>query len=421
MAPVCKKARSVKGKMKDNYNKGFLTGVLVTLGIVLGAVLVYFVFFHDLLKNNSGNDQSGLGVDSYDTFIEKENTIIDIVKEKYYEDVDDQTLYDGAYNGIISSIGDPYASYYSGRDYATISEAYSGEYVGIGVYVFEEKETHEVQVVSVIKGGPAERAGVLAGDIIVEIDGRDITGMDLDQAVSFVKGKVGSKVVITVKREGEKIEFSMNREKIEPQQLAYQMIDGNVGYIYVASFYNHIPDQFKAAIADMESQGMEKLIVDLRDNPGGLYDVAVKMVDIFIDRDLVVAYTEDSKGKQEMSYTNDTDTFDKPTVILINGNTASASELFTQTLREYGKATVIGTRSYGKGVFQGLYSAGNDGSVVKVTSGRYYSPNGVCIDKVGIEPDITVEYVAPDMTRTDLELKDDNQIKAALDYLAKGD
>jgi carboxyl-terminal processing protease len=167
----------------------------------------------------------------------------------------------------------------------------------------------------------------------------------------------------------------------------------------------------------MESQGMEKLIVDLRDDPGGLYDVAVDMVDIFLDRDLEVAYVEDNTGKKQWSYTNDLDTFDKPVVILINGNSASASELFTQTLREYNKATVIGTKSYGKGVYQNLYPLSVDGAVIKITGGRYFSPKGFCVDGVGIEPDITVEYVKIDPTITDPELTDDNQIKAAVDFL----
>ena len=407
--------------MKDNYNKGFLTGMLVTLGIVLGAVLVYFVFFHDVLKNYSGKNNetsvSKTGDEDYDTFINKENAIIKIINEKFYKDVDAEKMYRGAYDGIVASIGDPYACYYSQEEYKSMTETTNGEYVGIGCYVAVQKDSTDIQVLSVIKGGPAEKAGLLPDDILLKVDGTEISGSNLDYALSLIKGPVGSAVVVTIKRENELIDLHMTREKIEQPLTHYELIDGKIGYIYVASFYKHVPEQFKAALKDMESQGMEKLIVDLRDDPGGLYDVAVDMVDVFLDRDLEVAYVEDNTGKKQWSYTNDLDTFDKPVVILINGNSASASELFTQTLREYGKVTVMGTKSYGKGVYQNLYPLSVDGAVIKITGGRYFSPKGFCVDGVGIEPDITVEYVKINPTITDPELTDDNQIKAAVDFL----
>ncbi len=409
--------------MKDNYNKGFLTGMLVTLGIVLGAVLVYFVFFHDVLKNssNTGNQSSvsATGDENYDTFINTENAIMKIVNESFYKDVEAETMYRGAYSGILASLEDPYACYYSKEEYQAMTETTNGEYVGIGCYVAVQKDSNDITIVSVIKGSPAEKAGMLAGDILVKVEDTYVNGTNMDYALSLIKGPVGTKVAVTVKRDDDLIELPMTRDKIEVQMTYYDMIDGNIGYIYVSSFYKPVPEQFKAALKDLESQGMEKLIVDLRDDPGGLYDVAVEMVDIFLDRDLEVAYVEDNTGKKQWSYTNDLDTFDKPVVILINGNSASASELFTQTLREYNKATVMGTKSYGKGVYQNLYPLSVNGAVIKITGGRYFSPKGVCVDGVGIEPDITVEYVKIDSSITDPELTDDNQIKAAEDFLNK--
>ncbi len=409
--------------MKDNYNKGFLTGMLVTLGIVLGAVLVYFVFFHDVLKNssNTGNQSSvsATGDENYDTFINTENAIMKIVNENFYKDVEAEMMYRGAYSGILASLEDPYACYYSKEEYQAMTETTNGEYVGIGCYVAVQKDSNDITIVSVIKGSPAEKAGMLAGDILVKVEDTYVNGTNMDYALSLIKGPVGTKVAVTVKRDDDLIELPMTRDKIEVQMTYYDMIDGNIGYIYVSSFYKPVPEQFKAALKDLESQGMEKLIVDLRDDPGGLYDVAVEMVDIFIDRDLEVAYVEDNTGKKQWSYTNELDTFDKPVVILINGNSASASELFTQTLREYNKATVMGTKSYGKGVYQNLYPLSVNGAVIKITGGRYFSPKGVCVDGVGIEPDITVEYVKIDSSITDPELTDDNQIKAAVDFLNK--
>ena len=413
--------------METSFNKGFLMGVFLTLGVVLGSVLIYFFFFHDALQNstpapNYSYEINGYGMsdeekEKYGTFLKTQNTILATIKDKFYEKVDNEEIYHGAYDGMLAALNDPYSCYYSKDEYAAITQTTDGEYVGIGCYVGQHKETKEIMILSVIEGGPAEKAGLLAEDIMVAVDGRDITGMDIDYAITFVKGKAGTKVVITVKRGEETLDFAMVREKIEPKTVTYEMLSGKVGYIYMGSFYKHSAEQFKAALAELESEGMEKLIVDLRDDPGGLYDIAVDMVDIFIGENQLVAYVEDNDGKQEKSYTKDPDTFDKPVVILINGNSASASELFTQAMRDYGKATVIGTTSFGKGVYQNLYPVSNSGDFVKLTGGRYFSPKGICIHGVGIEPDITVEYEVLEDIETDSKREQDSQIRAALEFL----
>ena len=410
--------------MNEGYVKGFISGILITLVIAAISVFAYFFFFNNGLKGSDPSTTTGTydtskDGDEYTEFLNKQKSIYNIIKDHYYEDVEDSKVYRGAYDGMLSALDDPYTCYYSKEEYEAITETTNGEYVGIGCYVTQPVDSKDIKVVSVIKGSPAEKGGLHSDDIIIAVDGKDVTGLDLDYAVSMVKGLAGTKVVITVRRGTEVLDLEMTRQKIEPETVSGEMIGENVGYIYVASFYGHTPDQFKKALAELEEQGMEKLIVDLRDDPGGLYDSAIKMLDIFLDRGLLAAYLEDNSGKQEKSFTRDPDTFDKPVVILINGNSASASELFTQTMRDYEKATIIGTKSYGKGVYQDLYPVTDDGSAVKITGGRYFSPKGVCIHGVGIEPDITVEYVEPDENKTELELLDDNQIKAAFDYLSK--
>ena len=409
--------------MDDKYVKGFLHGIILTISIIAASVLVYFVFFNDALKNSSKPDSSTTASNNdgvlkedgdYNSFSIKQQNIIKIINEKYYQDVDEGVLYRGAIDGMMAALDDPYSCYYSKDELDTITQTTVGEYVGIGCYVAILKEESGIRVISVIEGSPAEKAGMLANDIITAVDGTDISNFDIDYALSLVKGKAGTKVVITVKRENETLELTMTREKIEPKTIAYEMLDNNVGYIYVASFYGHTAEQFKKALADLESQGMEKLIVDLRDDPGGLYDSAIDMLDIFLGKDLLAAYIENTDGTKEHSYTKDEDEFTKPVVILINGNSASASELFTQTMREYGKVTIIGTKSFGKGVYQNIYPVSSDGSAVKVTGGRYFSPNGVCIHGVGIEPDIIVEYIEPGEDADSWE--DDNQIVAAMEF-----
>ena len=414
--------------MKDNYNKGFLTGVGVTLGIILAIIVVYFLFFNDFIKKmypdqnnysseNNPNNYTGEEKEKYDSFITKQNNIISIIQDKYYEQKDLDTLYWGACNGLVSVLEDPYSAYYTKEDYEALTQTTDGEYVGIGCYVAQQVDSDDFVVVSVIEGGPAEKAGMLPSDVIIKIDGTDVRGKDFNSALAMVRGRAGTKVVVTVKRGQDEIDLSMQREKVEQKTISYEMLEGNVGYIRVESFYKNTTQQFDAALKDLESKGMEKLIMDLRDNPGGLFDVVVDMLDIFLDKDLLVAYIDDKAGNQTKSFTSTEESFSKPMVILINGNSASGSELFTQTMKDYEKAVVMGTKSFGKGIYQDLYHVGSDGSAIKLTCGRYYSPKGVCIHGVGIEPDITLEYVAPENGVAYENKEDDNQIKAAMDYL----
>ena len=404
--------------MSDGYIKGLITGILAAMGITLLSVLIYFAFFYEMLKDNdsfpSYRDENM--TDEYRQFLEKEETIMGVIRSRFYEKVDDETMYRGAYDGIMASLNDPYSCYYSQSEFESINQTTDGEYVGIGCYVSQNKDTKEIVVLSVIEGSPSEEAGMMSEDIILAVDGEDMVGYDLDQAVAFIKGKVGTSVVVKVKRGTEVLELSMVRRRIEQKTVDYKMLEDNVGYIRTASFYKVTLKEFKEAMKSLEAQGMEKLIIDLRDNPGGLFDITIEMLDIFLGSDMLAAYIEDSSGNQEKSYTIDDDEFSKPIVIMINEHSASASELFTQTMRDYGKATVLGTKSFGKGIYQNLYQVGNDGSAVKITGGRYFSPKGVCVHGVGIEPDIVIEPEKNGESGTS-DKEEDNQIRAALDFL----
>jgi len=407
---------------EDRFLKGFLLGMFVVLFIVLLSVLLYLGLFHGRGDDTIYYaDESSLDEDKneYNEFVAKQNQILNAVDRNYYEEADKNDMYEGAYRGMLDALEDPYTCYFSAEEMKSIMQNTGGEYVGIGCTVGQNKDTNEIVVLSVIDNSPADKSGMKPNDIIIAVDGQDVTGMDLDYAMTFIKGEEGAPVTITVKRDNTKLDLNMVRAKVEYITTSYRMLEDGIGYIYIANFYKHTDEQIKAALADMEGQGMQKLIIDLRENPGGLYDVAVSVLDIMLKEKLLVVYTMDKNGNKRSSYTENPDSFEKPLVILINENSASASELFTQTMRDYGKATVIGTTSYGKGVYQDMLYLGNDGSGMKITGGRYYSPKDICIDGVGIVPDIEVELNEELVSESILKREDDNQLQAAIDYLKK--
>ena len=404
----------------NKFVKGLITGVLVALA---SAVILIF-FMRDYLFNGNQNNRSNTSSSqsdekSYEVFKGKLDNILWIIKKDFYEDVDPEVLYEGALDGMMAALNDPYSCYYNPGEAKQVFQATDGSYVGIGCYIGQTKDTNEILVVSVMEDSPADKAGLKPEDIIIAVDGTDITGFDLDYAMTLVRGAEGTSVVITVKRGDEKIDLPMTRAKIEQKTVSYRMLEDGIGYIYVSAFYKNTTVETRSAIEDLEKQGMTKLIIDLRENPGGLFDTAVSMLDIFLEKGLLVAYTDSKQGDEVKSYTKNEDTFDKPVVVMINGNSASASELFTQTMRDYEKITVIGTRSYGKGVYQTLWPVGTDNSYIKYTGGRYYSPKGVCIHGVGIEPDIVVELEEGLEKESVLKRTKDNQLDAAIEYLKK--
>ena len=360
----------------EDFLKGMLTGVCLMFGSVMIALLIYFLLFKKSGYENFENGAlagSGAKTETFDAFVDKEKFILNIINKNYYKDKDVSEIYDDVYHKLLESLDDPYSYYYSEDDFKKVTNKYEGEFIGMGCVMALLEDPSEIICVSVYEDSPAEKAGMQPGDIFVSVNGTDITGMDWDSARALFEGEEGTPLTVTVKRDGEKVELNMILSKVELNTVISRMVDetGKIGYIYCASFNGHTGDQFKEALDDLEKQGMEKLIIDLRENPGGTYDAAVSMLDRMIEKDKLLVYSEDRSGNKSESYAQDDLKFEKPTVILINGNSASASELFTQTMRDYEKATIIGTRSFGKGIYQGMYSLG-DGSGLRLTNGRYF-------------------------------------------------
>lgn len=379
--------------MKDHsFFKGALAGALVVL--LAGGVVSCSVF-------KSEENQK----------MELLNSLID---RYYIGDVDETDLSEGVYKGYIEGLGDPYSVYYDEEETKQMSESLSGEFGGVGALMSQDRETGVITVLQVYDGSPAQEAGMRDGDTLYKVEGEEVTGEDLSDVVSKVKGEKGTQVTITVLRAdtGEEEELTITRDTIEAQTVSHEMKENNVGYIRITEFDTVTYEQYKEALEDLGDQGMERLIVDLRSNPGGNLDTVCDILDLMLPEGLIV-YTEDKNGEREEYTSDEENQFDKPLVVMMNGYSASASEIFAGAIQDYGLGQIVGTQSYGKGVVQSVFDL-QDGTSVKLTIAEYFTPNGRSIDGEGITPDVEVEYQY-DENNPDA----DNQLEKAMEVVAQ--
>lgn len=336
----------------------------------------------------------------------KLNSISEILKEQYYFGLDESKLLDSAAAGLAASAGDPYTLYMTKSDFQSFAEEMSGKYSGIGISVTVDVDTNQIVVVAPIDNTPAHKMGFKTGDVITKVDGKPMTGADLDEAVSLMKGEAGTKVKITLMRQGwdSEQDFEVTRENIEIIHVTAKMLDDTVGYIRISSFEENTAVQFEASLEDLKEQGMEKLMIDLRDNPGGSVHEVVAIADMLLPEGLVM-YAEDKNGGRE-EYFSDERELGMPMALLINGGSASASEILSGALKDHQKAKLFGEKTYGKGIVQQVMEF-PDGSALQVTIEQYFTPNGHPVHEVGIEPDTVVlqsEPVSEDDLMTDAPL-----------------
>lgn len=421
--------------MKDN--KKFFLGIFV--GIVVMVFLIAGLFelalesrtvrmlLFDTVKEMSTisseeeaertDTTSGAAID-WSKVSEKEEAIYNTIDDYYLNEIDNDKIQNGIYKGMVDSLGDPYTVYYNSEEYKQFTSSSSGTYSGIGVAVSQNVTTGAITIVKTFKKGSGEKEGMKPGDVIYKVEGKKIEGLELSKVVSMIKGKEGTFVKVTVLRDGKEIEFNLERKKLEVDTVNYRMEDRSgkkIGYISVSEFDEVTASQFKSAISELSKEGMEGLIIDLRDNPGGLLDVTCEMLDRMIKKGLLV-YTVDKYGKRVDEDATDSDSFDKPVAILVNGNSASASEVFSGAMKDYKAATLVGTKTFGKGIVQSIVPFG-DGTAMKVTVSKYYTPNGVNIHGTGIEPDVVVELSKDATKNGKYERKNDNQLDKALDVV----
>lgn len=343
---------------------------------------------------------------------EKLEVLEQLVNKMYFGDVDQEELRSGIYEGYISGLDDPYSVYYDEKATEEMMETTSGEYDGIGAVMSQNLETGVITVSQVYEGSPAEKAGIRAEDILYKVDGEEVTDRELNEVVTDIKGEKGTKVTLTLLRgeKREEIETVAVRETLEYRTVSSEMMDDGIGYIQITEFDGVTYDQYTEAYAELEDQGMQGLIVDLRGNPGGNLDTVCDILDTILPEGLIV-YTEDKEGTRDEKVSDEEHQIDIPMTVLVNGYSASASEIFSGAVQDYGLGKIVGTQTYGKGVVQQIFDL-KDGTSVKLTISEYFTPKGRSIDGEGITPDVEVEY------EYDEENPDkDNQLEKALDVV----
>lgn len=408
--------RDDRNRERNQKRKGRMNGVIgFILGIMTSFVLVYVGFafaFNNgnvlslFLKRNNKLD--------YKKIEEKTSVLQNIIDRYFLFDEDMTKVEDGIYAGMMNGLGDPYTVYYTKEEYKALNEDTEGKYSGIGAVVSQNPNTKIITIVKIFDNSPANDAGLQVGDIIDKIDGEEVAGTDMDILVKTkIRGEEGTSFKMTVLRgdDRKEVELDLIRRSIEVETVAGKMLDNNIGYIAVSQFDAVTSEQFKSNIESLQSQGMTKLIVDLRGNPGGLLDQVVDMLD-YILPDGLVLYTEDKYGKREEYYSDGSHELKIPMVVLVNENSASASEVFTATFRDFEWGTVVGKTTFGKGIVQNVLPLG-DGTAVKITTQHYYPPSGYDLHKVGIKPDLEVDLNEGAKIGTD----SDNQLRAAIDIL----
>lgn len=419
-----------KKELKRSHRRGVIKGIIGTLIVcvlvvaLLGGVVLRQYGKVTIPVQVSENGKTKTQMQTYDSIvgfqdIYKINSIAAAIQSGYYEDVDVKELKEGLYQGLFNAL-DTYSYYYTAEEYDEMyNMEITGNYSGIGATLSQDMNTMVVEVVHVQKGSPAEEAGILKGDKIVQADEYDAMSMNLDEFVTHLRGEEGTSVTVEIYREKEEkyYTFEIVRKHLEVESVEHEMLDNNIGYIQITQFIGTTSDQFSAAVADLQAQGMTSVIIDLRDNPGGLLTAVVGCLERVLPEGLLT-YTEDKYGNRVELKAEKPDQLDIPMVVLINGNSASASEIFAAAVNDYDVATLVGTTSYGKGIVQGMATL-SDGSAMQMTTSRYYTPNGVCIHEVGIAPDVELEYEYLGDEEEEYEYQYDNQLQEAIKMLKK--
>lgn len=394
-------------KQKNHsFRKGLVCGILVcVLGIAVCGCGATWALGRLGLAGLSGmasaSDQSEVS-----SKMQELQSYIDRYFLFDYEKEDEES---GIYKGMMSGLGDVYTTYYTPDEYASFMESSNGSYSGIGAMLSQDYNTGIITVVKVFEGSPAEEAGIQPDDILYKVKGEEVTGEDLSLVVTDLKGEEGTDVDISMMRGTDVLDMTITRRSIEVPTVEYKMLDENIGYIAISEFDDVTDEQFIAALEDLKSQGMKNLAIDLRNNGGGLVDVTCNILDQLLPEGLIV-YTEDKNGDRQEEYSDAEHYFDGKMAVLVNGNSASASEIFAGAIKDYSVGTLIGTQTFGKGIVQSLFPL-SDGSAIKITVSRYYTPAGNNIHGVGITPDIILER--------DTESEEDNQLQKAIEVLSE--
>jgi len=347
-----------------------------------------------------------------DSSFDKLYEVRDVINSQYYQDIDQDALVEGAIKGMVNSVGDPYTVFFNAEEYEDFNDDGQGNYVGIGVIVGIKED--RIVVITPFEGSPAFKAGLRSGDFITKVEGVEYKGTDLDKAVSVIKGEEGQPVTITIMRDGIEEDVTIVRASITMVNVESEMLEGDIAHVTMLQFSNDTAKQVREAMEDLKSQGAKGYILDLRGNPGGFLDEAVDVASLFVEKDKTILYTLDKYDQKKEYRSKGGDFIGEPLVVLIDEGSASASEVVSGALKDYGAATLVGQKSFGKGIVQMVFEVG-DNEGVKVTVSSYYSPNGINIHGEGIVPDVEVQI--PEDAEAPLTIENDTQLQKAVEVL----
>lgn len=398
-------AKEQERKEKKYYFTGMLTGIFLSIVLVCGGLLIWTV--RKDKKSTASVETSVVN----DTSTAKLEILQNTIEQYYLEEVDEAALEEGMYAGLLEALDDPYSVYYTAEELRAIYEKTQGVYYGIGAYVGIDTTTGYPYISRIIEDTPASASELRAGDLIYEVEGESVYGMDTSEVVAKIKGEEGTDVHMTIARMSgsvyEYIDITITRAKINSPTVSYKMLDNDIAYIEIVEFDDITTDQFTDALATAKGSGMRGLILDLRGNPGGNLSTVVDIARQILPEGMIV-YTEDKYGYREEYTCDGTRQLEVPLVVLVDGNSASASEILAGAIKDYGIGTLVGTTTFGKGIVQRIMQL-TDGSAIKLTISKYYTPNGYNIHGTGIEPDVVVEFDADSY----LEDGTDNQLEEA--------
>lgn len=405
---------------KSGFGRGLIFGVIAGLSIaILAGVVLLNVFYHKgfvhigvngeiYVQDTATTEDEGIGSE-----VEAKLNAMDSLMDLFYmEDVDTDTAKEMIYKAYLASYGDKYTVYYTPDECKNLLESTTGKFEGIGA-VCRKNDDGTVEIMDAYEDAPAYAAGLRNGDIITTVDGTDITGLDLTSTVALIKGDKGTSVHLDAIRDETAFSVDVVRDEIHTQTVKYEMRENQIGYLSISEFDDVTTQQYKDALQALEDAGMQGLVIDLRDNPGGVLDTVVKMLDYTLPDGLIV-YTENKSGKRTEYKGTDGHELDIPIAVLVNGNSASASEIFVGAMQDYDKGEIIGTQTFGKGIVQSILPF-NDGSAIKITVSRYFTPRGTCIHGEGITPDVEVELNEELKTKLTIEKSEDNQLQKAIE------
>lgn len=367
---------------------------------------------NSVTSNNSGATSILSGLTNESNLTKSLKSIEKLVKSKYLNvsDIDETNTIDGAIAGYINALGDEYTEYIPADKMKEYTESVMGNFVGIGIYMVKNTEKDLVQVLSPIRESPAEKVGIKAGDLITKVDGVSYTADQMTEMANIIKGEEGSKVTLEILRGEEKLTFEVIREKVNTNPVYSEKLENDIGYLEISSFDEGVAEDFKAKYLTLKEQGIKGLVIDLRDNGGGLVDEALKIVDYIVPKNQTTLITVDKDGKEEVTKSKEDKLIEEPVVVLVNASSASASEIMAGALKDLGAAQIVGTKTYGKGVIQQLLTLSN-GAGLKITVEEYYTPNKAKINKVGIIPDYEV-LLETSITREPTDANDTQLNKA---------